>query len=211
MTTGFLFSLAVLIMSAVIHEVSHGVVAEYLGDPTARLAGRLTLNPVKHLDFFGSFLLPVSLWFLTGGGMVFGWAKPVPYNPMNLRDPLAGAGKIAVAGPVSNLAIASVFGIILRIFSVTGFAPALLPDLFAVIIYINILLAVFNLVPIPPLDGSKALFAILPKNEVSYRLAYFLERYGMILVLFFIFFGFQLIAPIIQFLFTLIAGQTFGS
>ncbi len=220
-------------MSAVIHEVSHGVVAEHLGDPTARLAGRLTLNPIKHLDFFGSFLLPVSLYFLTGGSMVFGWAKPVPYNPNNLRDPLSGAGKIAVAGPASNLLIAIFFGIASRFLPVsemlrnnmaiavlsgrTDLVLTLLTSPVAMILYaffvitlINILLAVFNLVPIPPLDGSKVLFAVLPKTEASYRAAYFLERYGMILVLIFVFFGFQLIAPIIQFLFTLITGQSFG-
>ncbi len=206
----FIFWLAILIFSAVIHEVSHGVVAEQLGDPTARLAGRLTLNPLKHLDFLGSFLLPVTLWFLTGGGIVFGWAKPVPYNPLNLKNPLAGAGKIAAAGPISNLFIAAVFGIILRIFSVAGLAAPFLMELFAVIVYVNILLAVFNLVPIPPLDGSKVLFAILPKNESSYRLAFFLERYGMIIVLFFIFFGFQIIVPVINFIFTLVTGQSFG-
>lgn len=209
-TVAFLFWLAILIMSAVIHEVSHGVVAEHLGDQTARLMGRLTLNPLKHLDFFGSFLLPVTLWFLTGGGIVFGWAKPVPYNPLNLKDPVGGAGKIAVAGPVSNLFIAAVFGVILRIFSAAGFIAPLLSELFAVIVYVNILLAIFNLVPIPPLDGSKVLFAVLPKNETSYRLAFFLERYGMILVFLFIFFGFQLIVPVIQFLFTLITGQPPG-
>src|SRR3989338_7449225 len=98
----FIFQIIVLIFSVVIHEVSHGYVAEYLGDPTARLAGRLTLNPVKHLDLFGSFILPVSLWFLTGGAMVFGWAKPVPYNPYNLKDPISGGAKIAAAGPLSN-------------------------------------------------------------------------------------------------------------
>jgi Zn-dependent protease len=205
-----IFQLAVLILSVVIHEVSHGFVAEHLGDPTARLAGRLTLNPLKHLDFFGSLVLPVSLWFLTGGAFVFGWAKPVPYNPNNLRNPLAAAGKIAAAGPASNLLIAGIFGLALRVVQSYAFAPQLLVELFGLIIYINVLLAVFNLVPLPPLDGSKILFAVLPQNESSHRLAFFLERYGMVLVLLFIFFGFQLILPIINFLFRIIAGQSFG-
>ncbi len=230
-TIAFLFWLAILIMSAVIHEISHGAVAEHLGDPTARLAGRLTLNPLKHLDFFGSFLLPALLWLLTGGSIVFGWAKPVPYNPLNLKNPLTGAGKIAAAGPVSNLSIAAIFGIFGRFFPLNGSIKTALvlsimnPDkytyvpqspteiiflFFMVIVYTNILLAVFNLVPIPPLDGSKVLFAVLPKNESTHRLVFFLEHYGMLLVLFFIFFGFQLIVPIIQLLFTLIAGQSFG-
>lgn len=201
------FQLVVLLFSVIIHEISHGYVAEYLGDPTARLAGRLTMNPIKHLDVFGSFILPVSLWFLTGGAFVFGWAKPVPYNPYNLKNPLAAAGKIAGAGPVSNISIAIIFGIILRIFSTGGLATPFLATLFSIIIYINILLAVFNLVPIPPLDGSKVLFALLPKTESSYKLAFFLEKYGMILVLLFVFFGFQLIIPIINALFYLIAGR----
>jgi len=201
------FQLAVLMFSVIIHEISHGYVAEYLGDPTARLAGRLTLNPLKHLDFFGSFLLPVMLWVLTGGSFVFGWAKPVPYNPYNLKNPLSGAGKIAAAGPISNLTIAVVFGIILRIFFAAGLASQFLATLLGLIIYVNILLAIFNLVPIPPLDGSKVLFSLLPRTESSLKLSFFLERYGMILVLIFIFFGFQLIIPIIDALFKLIAGQ----
>jgi Zn-dependent protease len=207
MATVLIFQLAVLIFSVIIHEISHGYVAEYLGDPTARLAGRLTMNPIKHLDFFGSFLLPVMLWFLTGGAFVFGWAKPVPYNPYNLKNPLSGAGKIAAAGPLSNLAIAVVFGIILRILSAAGLASEFLSVFLGLIVYLNILLAVFNLVPLPPLDGSKVLFAFLPRTESSLKSTFFLERYGMILVLLFIFFGFQLIIPIIDALFKLIAGQ----
>lgn len=205
-----LFQLAVLIFSVMIHEVSHGYVAEYLGDPTARLAGRLTFNPLKHLDPFGSFLLPVMLYFLTGGAFVFGWAKPVPYNPFNLKNPLAAAGKIAVAGPVSNLLIATFFGVVLRIFSTAGILSPFLGLLFGIIIYLNILLAIFNLVPIPPLDGSKVLFAFLPKTESNMRLMFFLERYGLFLVFIFIFFGFRLIIPIINILFVIIAGQPFG-
>jgi Zn-dependent protease len=205
-----IFQLAVLMFSVVIHEVSHGYVAEYLGDPTARLAGRLTLNPLKHLDFFGSFLLPVGLWFLSNGAFVFGWAKPVPYNPLNLKNPLAAGGKIAAAGPVSNLAIAVAFGIILRIFPLVGFHAEFLSALFGMIIYVNILLAIFNLVPIPPLDGSKVLFAVLPRTDWSTRLAFQLERYGMILVLIFIFYGFSLISPIVKWLFKLIAGPAAG-
>lgn len=208
--TFLIFQLLVLIFSVVIHELSHGYVAEYLGDPTARLAGRLTFNPLKHLDPFGSFILPASLWFLTGGQMVFGWAKPVPYNPLNLKDPLSGGGKIAAAGPISNFFVAVVFGVIFRIFFAASIITPFLSVLFSIIIYVNILLGVFNLVPIPPLDGSKVLFAILPKSESSLRLATFLERYGMVLVLLFIFFGFDLIIPIINALFRLVAGAPFG-
>jgi Zn-dependent protease len=194
------FQIIVLIFSAVIHEVSHGFTAEKLGDPTARLAGRLTLNPFKHLEFFGSFILPLSLYFLSGGRFIFGWAKPVPYNPLNLKNPLRGGALIALAGPLSNFIIAIVFGIILNIVGLNS--P--ISSLFLIIIYINVLLGVFNLVPIPPLDGSKVLFGILPHKKWAYKLMMILESYGMILLILFLFFGFNLIIPIIQFLVSLI-------
>lgn len=205
--TFLIFQLAVLIFSVMIHEISHGYAAEHLGDPTARLAGRLTLNPLKHLEFFGSFLFPVLLYMASGGSFVFGWAKPVPYNPAYLKDPKSGSGKIAVAGPASNLMIAVIFGALLRTLPALGFpASSSLYMFFAYIAYINVLLAIFNLVPLPPLDGSKVLFSILPQSESSLRLAIFLERYGMFLFLIFVFFGFQLIAPLIHWLFSVITG-----
>ena len=205
------FQLIVLIFSVMIHEISHGYIAEYLGDPTARLAGRLTLNPLKHLDFFGSFLLPVSLFLLSGGGFVFGWAKPVPYNPAYLKNPKSGAGKIASAGPLSNLIIAVAFGALLRVLLLSGYPLGQeLGLFFSFIIYINLLLAVFNLVPVPPLDGSKVLFAILPSSEFSLRMMSFLERYGLVLILLFIFFGFRFITPIIDILYFAVAGHPPG-
>lgn len=203
------FQLVVFIFSVMVHEISHGFVAEKLGDSTARLAGRLTLNPLVHLDFFGSFLLPVSLYFLSGGSLVFGWAKPVPYNPVNLKDPRGGAGKIAAAGPISNFLIAIVFGILLRLaIQLPGALSGPLVLFFGLIVYINILLAVFNLVPLPPLDGSKVLYAFLPQSETGYKVHAFLERYGLMLLLLFIFFGFDLILPVVRFLYVLIAGGT---
>ncbi|HUZ93258.1 MAG TPA: site-2 protease family protein [Candidatus Paceibacterota bacterium] len=210
MITLLVFQLAVLLFSVILHEISHGYVAEYLGDPTARNAGRLTLNPISHLDPVGSLLVPIGLWLLTGGQFVFGWAKPVPYNPMNLRDPVAGAAKIAAAGPLVNLGLALVFGTLLRLLAVVSSAPPLLGEMFALVVYLNILLAIFNLVPIPPLDGSKVLFAVLPKNEIGFRIMQTLERYGMVLVLLFVFFGFNLIIPLINVLFALITGQPAG-
>ncbi|MCX7589354.1 MAG: site-2 protease family protein [Patescibacteria group bacterium] len=200
-----IFQIIILIFSAVIHEVSHGLMAEKLGDNTARLAGRLTLNPLKHLDFFGSFILPVSLYFLSGGSFVFGWAKPVPYNPLNLKNPLRDGGLIALFGPLSNFFIALFFGLILR-FGENYFLGSQLAILFSVIIYINILLGVFNLVPIPPLDGSKVLFGFLPNKNWSFKIINFFEQYGFVLLLIFLFFGFKLIIPIINLLFKLITG-----
>ena len=200
------FEFVVLIFSAVLHEVAHGYEAERLGDPTARNAGRLTLNPLKHLDLFGSVLMPICLYIVSGGAFFFAAAKPVPYNPNNLRNPRSGAAKIALAGPSTNLLLAIVFGIVLRI---TAYLPvsAVFLSLLAIIVYLNIALAIFNLIPIPPLDGSKVLFALLPPTETAYRVMYFLERYGLILVLLFAFFGFELLIPLMQGIFTLLTGQ----
>jgi Zn-dependent protease len=209
----FIFELIVFLFSAVIHEVSHGVMAEKLGDPTARLAGRLTLNPLKHLDPFGSVVLPLLLAIPALFGQptfIFGWAKPVPYNPANLKDPKGGAAKIAAAGPISNFVLAAVFGIAIRILTAAGMAGSALVIFLSIIIYVNLLLGVFNLVPLPPLDGSKVLYAFLPPTERGYATMRFMERYGMMLVLLFIFFGFELLIPIINALFLLFAGQPFG-
>lgn len=200
-----IFQLAILLMSVVIHEVSHGIVALWQGDPTAKLMGRLTLNPIKHLDVWGSFLVPLMLFVFSGGNFLFGWAKPVPYNPYNLRNQKWGAAMVGLAGPASNFLIAIVFGLALRFFPVTDVAFLQnLAQVFVIIVMLNILLGVFNLVPIPPLDGSKLLFSILPPH--MRHIQEFLERYGFIVLLFFIFFAFQIIFPIVSGLFRLITG-----
>jgi Zn-dependent protease len=204
MQVTFVFQIAILIMSVVIHEVSHGYAASMLGDQTARYQGRLTLNPLKHLDFFGSFIVPTISYLL--GGFIFGWARPVPYNPYNLRSGRWSEAMVAAAGPASNIILAIIFGLILRA-GVTGGASFLTPafvQILSVIVFINILLAVFNLVPIPPLDGSKLLFAAFPDKMLQIRT--FFERYGLMLVLFFIFFLWQFIFPIILWFFRLITG-----
>jgi len=154
-----LFIIAVIIFSVIIHEVMHGVAADSLGDPTARYAGRLTLNPIPHLDMFGSIILPI-LCALSPGGFLFGWAKPVPYNPYNLfRAPRWGEAIVAAAGPASNLALALLGGLLIRL--------QLFPDIAGVLMYIvaiNVSLMVLNLIPVPPLDGSKILSSVLPKS-----------------------------------------------
>lgn len=199
------FAIAVLIMSVVIHEVSHGYSAYLLGDSTAKYAGRLTLNPIKHLDFFGSLIVPALTYLM--GGFIFGWAKPVPYNPYNLKDQKWGPAIVGVAGPASNFFIALVFGVILRFGVGLVFLPASFFSIVSMIIFINLLLGTFNLLPIPPLDGSKILFAVLPYKwrEVQE----FLERYGFFVLLFFILFLWQFLLPIILLLFRLVTGVSF--
>lgn len=151
------FVIAIIVFSAVIHEVMHGVAADRLGDPTARLQGRLTLNPIPHLDPFGSILLPIIL-ALTNSPIFFGWAKPVPYNPYNLRPGRFSEAIVAGAGPAANLAIALLTGFVIR----SGFAGSLEPVLFLIVL-VNVMLFIFNLIPIPPLDGSKVLEGLLPQ------------------------------------------------
>ena len=138
---------------------------------------------------------------------MFGWAKPVPYNPFALKNPKVAAGKIAAAGPLSNFTLALVFGLLIRLAG-TPLGTFLLPvaSFFIIIVTVNIMLGVFNLVPLPPLDGSKVLFALLPASETSTRVMNFLERYGFILVILFIFYAFPIIYPVISMLFYLFTG-----
>jgi len=193
------FQVIVLVFSAVIHEVSHGFMAEKLGDPTARLAGRLTLNPLKHLDPFGSVILPLML-SLVPGGVVFGWAKPVPYNPYNLKNPEKGAAMIAAAGPLSNFGIAIGLSIVYHLLGLSTIDSLLLvKGLVGVIVWINVILAVFNLIPIPPLDGAKVMTALLPDSAGGFK--YFFREnnpYGWVLLLALIFIGMPLIIPVIS-------------
>lgn len=208
------FQVIILIMSVVVHEVSHGLMAFYLGDSTAKYAGRLTLNPIKHLDLWGSFIVPFLMIVSLGFG--FGWAKPVPYNPYNLRDQKRGPAWVALAGPVSNIIMAVIFGLGARFIPLSatvkmeitrgifdysnlsvllsGSFPAIFFWIFMMILTINVFLAVFNLIPIPPLDGSKLLFAAFPISEQK-KIA--LEQFGFIFLLMFIF---LLSAPLGMFL-----------
>ncbi len=198
----FIILIAILIMSIVIHELAHGYSALALGDPTAKYAGRLTLNPIKHLDVVGSFIVPFISYALAG--FIFGWAKPVPYNPYNLRNQRWGELLVAIAGPLSNLLIAFVFGMVIRISLMSGWGGDAFLSLTLFIVFINVVLAIFNLVPIPPLDGSKILFAILPYRYRQLRAV--LETYGLIFVIIFIFFLWPVIFPAILFLVSLFTG-----
>jgi len=200
-----IFSLVVLLFSVIAHELAHGYMAYSMGDPTAKYAGRLTLNPLKHLDPFGSVILPLLL-FLMQSPFLFGWAKPVPINPNNFRGQKYGDIKVSFAGPLSNLLIAVFFGLALR------FVPQALllqnPGIeiaLSYIVYINIWLAIFNLIPIPPLDGSWILFNLLPAGAERFKM--FFRQYGFIILMFLIISGgVQVFSYISVFLFRLITG-----
>lgn len=198
----FTLTIVVLIFSIILHELAHGYAANWLGDPTARLSGRLTLNPISHIEPFGSIILPIlSFW---GGGFIFGWAKPVPYNPYNLQGKYAET-VVAVAGITANFMLAIVFGLIIRFF---GFelSPAFI-EMASTIVLINLVLGIFNLVPIPPLDGSKILLSLSPIrwHEFSQKM----ERWGMLVLIVFIVFVWQLFQPVIGWLFSLLTGLQF--
>lgn len=208
----FIFIVAALIISIVLHEMAHGWAADSLGDPTARLQGRLSPNPLVHIDPIGSVLVP-GLLFLTNAGILFGWARPVPYNPYNLRDQKWGEAKVAAAGPAVNLALAIIFGLLIRFADTIGLGPAAL-EISSYIVYINILLAFFNLIPIPPLDGSKIIQPFLPAGmQMSYRsfVASF-ERWGLIGTFLFIFIFIQFLwtpfSALVGTVFSFITGAT---
>jgi Zn-dependent protease len=174
-----IFTLLILLFSIIIHEIAHGSVAYALGDPTAAEAGRLDLNPLKHLDPIGSILLPFFMSIL--GGPIIGWAKPVPVNPMYFTDRKWGELKVALAGPLSNFTIALIFGLIIKF----GHLPESFLTIAAIVVLYNIALGIFNLIPIFPLDGSHVLFALLPDRFEEFKM--FLTQYGFIILLFLIF------------------------
>lgn len=196
--TTIAFQLVILIFSVIVHEISHGAVAHRLGDDTAERMGRLTLNPLAHIDPFGSVILPLllSLPLLFGiQPVIVGWAKPVPYDPRRLKDPKLGAGLIALAGPASNILIALVFAGFIAL----GSASPAMVMAFKYVVLLNLMLAVFNMAPIPPLDGSKILTALLPYGS---GIVEFLERNSLTLLIVFILFGMPFVQGIVAVLYT---------
>ncbi len=196
-----IISIVILIFSIIIHEIAHGFMADKLGDPTARLQGRLTLNPIKHIDPVGSIIVPL---ITSLSGFTFGWAKPVEYNPYNLKNKRQGEFLIALAGPMSNILLAAIFGLIIRFASAGATTVTPFIEICSYIVIINLVLAIFNLIPLPPLDGSKLLFAWLPQQYGQLRMM--LETYGMIFILVVVFFLWPVISPIIAFAFRLLTG-----
>jgi Zn-dependent protease len=202
-----------LLVGFPVHEFAHALAAYRLGDSTARLLGRLTLNPIVHFDPLGGILLAVTM--ISGSGFAFGWAKPTPINPNNMQGGRSGEAIVAAAGPISNLVLAIAAALPLRYLlanpALAQQVPFIVIQVLFLFVFINLVLMVFNLFPIPPLDGSKVLFAFLPP-QVAWRWRPILEQYGFILLLLIFFLppggsiGFQILEPILNGLFDLLVG-----
>ncbi|MFH0947444.1 MAG: site-2 protease family protein [Elusimicrobiota bacterium] len=187
-----ILAIPLLFFAVVVHECCHGWVAYLNGDDTAKMAGRLTLNPLPHIDMMGTIILPLIL-ILTHAPVLIGWAKPVPINPHRLNNPQKDIAKVALAGPCANFVLAVLSALIIWLFKITGVNPyteinGLIIKLLYINVQINLVLGVFNLIPIPPLDGSRILSAFLPPQLSSKYNQ--LERYGIFIIFFLLSFGF---------------------
>ena len=206
-----IFTIIILILSVIMHEVAHGYAAYALGDQTAKRAGRLTLNPLAHIDLFGSIIIPAVL-VLSNAGILFGWAKPVPYNPYNLRNQRWGEAIVGAAGVATNILLALIFAGITRLASIEGYTA--FATLAATVVFVNLSLGFFNLIPIPPLDGYTVLRGILPsKASMAFRDFDARMRSGGIitLVIILLLFSFFLSGPfyaLIEWIFTILVGVT---
>jgi Zn-dependent protease len=200
-----IFYVVILLYSVILHEVFHGIAALWLGDPTAKYAGRITANPLKHIDPMMTILMPIMMLILTGGKFAFGGARPVPYNPYNLKNQKWGPALVALAGPGSNIAIAIIAALLAKFIAIpmatkidiisnfnnwgqisqaiAGSGGSVFFELLVVVIFWNVFLAFFNLIPIPPLDGSKLLFAL---TNVRVETMAIMEQFGFIILILFI-------------------------
>ncbi len=199
--------LVILLFSIVFHEVAHGRIALWRGDTTARDAGRLTLNPLPHIDLFGTILLPLFL-MVTHSRVLFGWAKPVPVNPARFREIKKDMAFVGASGPASNLLLAVMAGVLFRVLAgPLGGSHVLVRTLFYAV-YINLVLAFFNLIPIPPLDGSRILMGLLP-DDAAYRYSR-VERFGFLIIFALLFFGFfdLVLYPLVSLFMKIIIGYS---
>lgn len=190
------FSIIIFLYAVIFHECAHGWVAYKLGDPTAKYSGRLTLNPLVHIDPIGTILLPVML-ILMRSSVVFGWAKPVPVNFWNLRNPKRDMIWVGLAGPLTNIILAVILSSFLKIGIIAN--SILLNNIFAAGAFINLALGIFNIIPIPPLDGSRVVMGVLPR-ELSYWYAG-LEPFGFLILILLMYLGIinKVVLPLIFF------------
>lgn len=189
-----------IIIAAIIHEYSHAWMADRLGDQTPRMAGRLTINPIPHIDPWGTIFLPFLLYFINPYGFLIAYAKPVPFNPYALRNQKYGSALVGLAGPAVNLLLAFSIGALIRFLSIDQ-------NLFKyllIAVHANLVLAIFNLVPIPPLDGSKLLYAFLPDSLFKFKV--WMEQYGIVLLVVFIIFLSPYLNPVVEFVRQLATG-----
>ncbi len=192
--TSLLITFPLLLVSITIHEFSHGCAAYKLGDPTAKYSGRLTLNPLAHIDPVGTIILPLMLFFASQGKFVFGAAKPVPVNFNLLRNPKRDIIWVGASGPAANFILAFILSVVLKIIPLNDFLSVITLKL----ILINVILGVFNLIPIPPLDGSRIAAGLMPKN-IAYQYSK-IEPYGFIIVILLIYLGIfnRIIFPVVK-------------
>ena len=175
-----IFTLIVLLFSIILHEIAHGSVALRLGDPTADELGRLTLNPIKHISAFGTILFPLML-YLAHSPVIFGWAKPVPVDPRYFRNPLRGMMWVGMAGPVANFILATIAAVVFRLVAPLTSGQSILLEFVFFFMLVNLVLGFFNLIPIPPLDGSRIVTGLLPRRLVIEYMK--LERFGFLILI----------------------------
>lgn len=202
-----LLQFVILLPALVLHEVAHGWMAYRLGDPTAKMMGRLNLDPRKHIDPWGTILMPLLLLFVSGGKFAFGYAKPVPFNPRYFKNYKTGMLLTGVAGPAMNLALALAGAVLFRglyLLADLVSVPGIVLQMAYFFVYLNLLLLFFNLIPIPPLDGAHILFTFLPRSQEDFKI--FLQRYGFVFLFIIIYFLSPIMDPILMFLYRLIVG-----